>query len=140
MIFRISIEEVEYIAHRSAKNMMTWDEPIPEFSTRFPNVLESCLAVPFQAFNRNDLYRTLAKKTAILFYLMIKNHPFQNGNKRLAVTTMIMFLRKNGKWLSVDNQEFYNFAVWVASSPAEFREEILAATEKFIRKNLVNKK
>jgi len=75
-----------------------------------------------------------------LFYLMIKNHPFENGNKRLAVTTLLMFLRKNGKWLTVDNQELYNFAVWVASSPAEFREEILAATEKFVKKNLVNKK
>lgn len=140
MIFRISIEEVEYIAHRSARNMMTWDEPIPDFSTRFPNVLESCLAVPFQSFARKDLYPTLAKKAAILFYLMIKNHPFENGNKRLAVTTLIMFLSKNSKWLSVDNQELYNFAVWVASSPAEFQEEILAATEKFIKKNLVTKK
>ncbi len=140
MIFKISVEEVELIAHRSAKNMMTWDEPIPDFSTRFPNVLESCLAVPFQSFARKDLYPTLVKKAAILFYLMIKNHPFQNGNKRLAVTTLFLFLWKNSKWLTVDNQELYNFAVWVASSPAEFRQEILAATEKFIKKNLVDKK
>jgi len=68
---------------------------------------------------------------------MIKNHPFQNGNKRIAVTTLFTFFRKNSKWLSVDNQELYNFAVWVASSPAEFQEEILAAAEKFIKKNLV---
>ena len=140
MIFKISVEEVELIAHRSAKNMMTWDEPIPDFSTRFPNVLESCLAVPFQSFARKDLYPTLVKKAAILFYLMIKNHPFQNGNKRLAVITLFLFLWKNSKWLTVDNQELYNFAVWVASSPAEFRQEILAATEKFIKKNLVDKK
>lgn len=233
MTFKISIEEVEYIAHRSARNMMTWDEPIPDFSTRYPNVLESCLAVPFQSFGRKDLYPTFIKKATILFYLMIKNHPFENlpapqagefcvyalecndgsiyigqtdnfprrksehdtglnfwtrsrlpvelkyvekfknksdalvresklktgfgrkwlkkkikslatrqagGNKRLAVTTLIMFLRKNSKWLTVDNQELYNFAVWVASSPAEFREEILSATEKFIKKNLVDKK
>lgn len=140
MIFKISIEEVELIAHRSAKNMMTWNEPIPDFSTRYPNVLESCLAVPFQSFARKDLYSTLAKKSAILFYLMIKNHPFQNGNKRLAVTTLLLLFWKNGKWLTVDNQELYNFAVWVASSPAEFQEEILAATEKFVKKNLVDNK
>jgi len=137
MIFKISVEEIELIAHRMAKEMMSWDEPIPDFSTRYPNVLESCLATPFQSFARKDLYPTLAKKAAILFYLMIKNHPFQNGNKRIAVTTLFTFFRKNSKWLSVDNQELYNFAVWVASSPAEFQEEILAAAEKFIKKNLV---
>lgn len=140
MIFRFSVDEVEMTAHRLARQTMGWDEPIPDFSTRFPNILESCLAVPFQAFSKRDLYPTIAKKTAILFYLMIKNHPFQNGNKRIAVTTLFSFLGKNGKWLTVDNQELYNFAVWVASSPAEFRQEILAAIEKFIKKNLVDKK
>lgn len=137
MIFKITIEEVELISHRLAKKIMDWDEPIPDFFTRYPNVLESCLSVPFQSFATKDLYPTLVKKSAILFYLLIKNHPFQNGNKRIAVTTLFTFLRKNGKWLSVDNQELYNFAVWVASSPAEFQAEILAASEKFIKRNLV---
>jgi death-on-curing family protein len=140
MIFKITIEEVELISHRLARKIMTWDEPIPDFSTRFPNVLESCLAVPFQSFGRKDLYSTLVKKAAILFYLMIKNHPFQNGNKRIAVTTLFTFLHKNSKWLRVDNQELYNFAAWVASSPAEFQNEILAAAEKFMKRNLVSSK
>jgi len=140
MIFRLTIEEVELLSHRLAKRTMTWDEPIPDFSTRFPNVLESCLITPFQTYSKKDLYPSLVKKASILFYLMIKNHPFQNGNKRLAVTTLFVFLRKNGKWLTVDNQELYNFAIWVASSPPIFREEILAATEKFFRKNIVSTK
>lgn len=138
MIFKVAIEEVELISHRLAKKIMTWDEPIPDFSTRFPNILESCLSVPFQTYSKRDLYPGVIKKASVLFYLMIKNHPFQNGNKRLAVTTLFTFLHKNGKWLKVDNQELYNFAVWVASSPPAFREEILAAAEKFIKKNIVN--
>ena len=133
----ISIAEVEYLAFRLAKEKLEFNEPIPDFSSRFSNILESCLAVPFQKFTKKDVYSGLTKKAAILFYLMIKNHPFQNGNKRIAVTTLFTFFRKNSKWLSVDNQELYNFAVWVASSPAEFQEEILAAAEKFIKKNLV---
>ena len=138
MIFKISVEEIELIAHRMAKEMMSWDEPIPDFSPRYPNVLESCLAVPFQTFSRRDLYPGLIPKAAILFYLMVKNHPFQNGNKRIAVTTSLVFLDKNSKWISVDNQELYNFAVWVASSPAEFREEILTAAEKFLKRHITN--
>jgi len=44
----------------------------------------------------------------------------------------------NGKWLSADTQELYNFTVWVAMSPAPFKEQVAAAAEKFIRDHLVN--
>jgi len=138
MIYRISIEEVELIAHRIAKESMRWDEPIPDFSSRYPNVLESCLLTPFQTYSKKDLYPGLIGKGTILFYLMIKNHPFQNGNKRLAITTLFVFLSKNGKWIKADNQELYNFAVWVASSPPAYQEEIMAAIQKFLRKNMVD--
>lgn len=139
MIYRVSVEEVELIAHRMARKTMNWDEPIPAFSTRFPNKLESCLLTPFQTFNKRNLYQGLASQGAILFYLMVKNHPFQNGNKRIAVTTLFFFLSKNGKWLSVSNEELYNFAVWVASSPAQFQDEVVTAIKKFIKNHLVDK-
>lgn len=116
---------------------MTWDEPIPDFETRFPNILESCLATPFQTFDKKHLYKGLIEKTAVLFYLMIKNHPFSNGNKRIAVTTLLVFLSLNGKWIEVSNQELYNFAVWVASSPPQVMGETVSAIESFIDKNLV---
>ena len=138
MIFKISISEVELIAHRMAKQFLKWDEPIPDFSSRYPNVLESCLATPFQTYNKKNLYKGLIDQGAILFYLMIKNHPFQNGNKRIAITTLFLFLYKNGKWIEIDNQELYNFAVWVASSPAEFRDEAMSSIKKFLKKNMVD--
>ena len=136
----ISITEVEYIAFRLAKETMDFDEPIPEFSTRFPNILESCLAVPLQRFAKKSFYQGLIQKAAILFYLMIKNHPFQNGNKRIAMTTLFVLLYKNKKWLKVDNQELYNFATWVASSPAKLKAETVKAVEKFIKTYLVDLK
>jgi len=129
----VSLVEVEYIAFQLTKKLMTYNEPIPDFATRFPYVLESCLAVPFQRFARKSLYTTIHQKAAILFYLMIKNHPFQNGNKRIAMTTLLYFLLKNKKWLFVDPVKLYNFAVWVAKSPAELKKETLAATERFIK-------
>ncbi len=139
MTCRISVAEVEIISHRMAKEMMSWNEPIPEFSTRYPNILESCLYTPFQTYSKRNLYKGLIAQASILFYLMIKNHPFQNGNKRIAITTLFVFLSKNGKWLEVDNQKLYNFAVWVASSPSDFKEEVVSAIEKFIKKNMVDK-
>lgn len=137
---RITVKEVEYIAFRLAKEHLSFDEPIPDFSTRFPNTLESCLLTPFQRFARKSLYPSLVSKASMLFYLMIKNHPFQNGNKRIAITTLLVFLQYNSKWLKADIQTFYNFTVWVAQSPAPFKEEVVKAIEKFIQTHLVRNK
>jgi len=133
----ITLQEVEYIAFKLAKEKFSFDEPIPDFSSRFPNALESCLAVPFQKFSGKSLYPTLVSKAAMLFYLLIKNHPFQNGNKRIAMTILFVFLYRNGKWLRVDTQELYNFTVWVAQSPRTVKDETVKATEKFLKKYLV---
>lgn len=129
---------VEKVAHQMAKNTLAWNEPIPPYETRFPEKLESCLVVPFQKFDNKTLYRGLANQASILFYLMVKNHPFQNGNKRVAVTTLLVFLFLNDKWLTVDVKELYNFAVWVAQSPAELKKGTLVAIKEFIDKHLVD--
>ncbi len=133
----VTVTEVEYIAFRLAKDMLAYDEPIPDFSSRFPNILESSLATPFQRFSKKSLYPTLISKAAILFYLLIKNHPFQNGNKRIAMTTLLVFLYRNKKWIRVDTQELYNFTVWVAQSPRTVKNETVKAIQKFLKTHLV---
>lgn len=135
-IKNITIEEIKYTTHQLAVQTMSWDEPIPEFETRYPNILESCIATPFQRFNKKYLYKGLSGKAAILFYLLIKNHPFQNGNKRIAVTTLLVFLYINHKWLKTDTTEFYNFARWVAASPSEAKKEVAEYIERFIKKRI----
>ncbi len=135
---QLTIIDVEYVAHRLAKETMSWNEPIPDFSTRYTNALERCIEAPFQTFGGRQLYPGLVKKASILFYFMVKNHPFQNGNKRLAMTTLFIFLFQNKKWLKVDNQELYNFATWVAASNAKLKEDTVRATETFLGSYLVD--
>lgn len=134
----ISITEVEYISYRMAKEFLQWDEPIPSFESRFPNILESCLIVPFQTFGGRKLYKGLIEKAAIMFYLMVKNHPFKNGNKRIAITTLFVFLHQNKKWLKVDDVELYNFAKWVASSNPKLKDETVQAAQKFVKTYMVD--
>ncbi len=135
---KLTLKEVEYLSFRLAQETMSFNEPIPDFSTRLPNILESCLATPFQTFGGRSLYSSFLAKAGILFYLLVKNHPFQNGNKRIAMTTLFLFLHKNKKWLKVDTQELYNFAVWVASSPPKLKAETGKAVEKFIGTHLIH--
>lgn len=135
----VTIKEVEYIAFRLAKELLSFNEPIPDFATRFPNILESCLATPFQSFSGKSLYSGFLSKASILFYLLIKNHPFQNGNKRIAIAALFYFLYKNKKWLKVDTQELYNFTVWVSQSPPKVKQETVKAIEKFLKIHIVNR-
>ncbi len=136
VIKRITITEVEYTAFRLAKELMMWNEPIPDFGSRFPNILESCLAVPFQTFNKKPLYRKLTGKAAMLFYLMIKNHPFENGNKRIAVMTLIVFLALNRKWLTVGRDNLYKIAVSVAESRPKMKDVFVNHLIRFLEKGI----
>ncbi|MCR4274675.1 MAG: type II toxin-antitoxin system death-on-curing family toxin [Candidatus Campbellbacteria bacterium] len=130
--------EVEFTAFALAKELMTWDEPIPDFRTRLPNALESCLDVPFTSFDQKDMYRGLVEKSTMLFYLMIKNHPFQNGNKRVAIMTLLVFLAHNNKWIKMDQNDLYNFAVGIAKSRPTSREKVLQNIRVTIKKYLIN--
>ena len=136
----LMVPEVEYVAHSLAQKLMAWNEPIPDFGTRRPNILEGCLMAPFQSFGGKKLYKGLLGKAAMLFYLMVKNHPFQNGNKRIAMTATLYFLHRNKKWLRVDNQELYNFAKWVAESNPKLKEDTVRATERFLKMYLIEYK
>ncbi|MDP3013609.1 MAG: type II toxin-antitoxin system death-on-curing family toxin [Candidatus Subteraquimicrobiales bacterium] len=116
---------------------MEWNEPIPDFSTRYPGILESCVANAFQTYGKKELYPTLLDKAAMIFYQMIKNHPFVNGNKRVAVTTLLTFLFLNNKWMEVTNEQLYNLAVFVAESQPKLKKSVVLFIKDFIRQSLV---
>jgi death on curing protein len=138
-IKKISVADVEYVAHRLAKELMDWDEPIPDFETRFPEKLESAINTPFQTFDRKSLYKGLRGKAAALFYFMIKDHPFQNGNKRVAVTTLLYFLSSNGYWIMVDNDSLYDFAKSVAGSSPRLKDSVLRMIEGYLEVAMAKK-
>ena len=69
--------------------------------------LESALAQPRATFGGADLYPTLADKAAALGYSLALNHPFVDGNKRVAHAALETFLVLNGHELAagVDDAE-----------------------------------
>ncbi|HEX7720931.1 MAG TPA: type II toxin-antitoxin system death-on-curing family toxin [Pyrinomonadaceae bacterium] len=75
--------------------------------TRERGALESAVAQPEMTFGGNDLYPTIAEKTAALGFSLIQNHPFLDGNKRAGHAAMEVFLLLNGYEINalVDEQE-----------------------------------
>ncbi len=130
----INIEDFEYICFNTARELMSFSEPIPDYTTRENSLLESALASPRQTFDEKLLYPTLEEQAAILFYSLIKNHPFINGNKRIAVMSLLIFLTLNKKWIKIEPLRLYELAKIVSESIPSKREEVLKGTIKIIKK------
>jgi len=62
--------------------------------------LSSALGAVMPSFDGQDLYPSLEEKAAHLLYFLTKNHPFVDGNKRIAAALFLWFLEKNGALVS----------------------------------------
>ncbi|HVH29237.1 MAG TPA: type II toxin-antitoxin system death-on-curing family toxin [Vicinamibacterales bacterium] len=82
---------------------------------RDKGALESALARPAMTFGGEDLYEDIASKAAAMMHSLALNHPFVDGNKRVAAQAAIVFVELNG-W------EFL-------ATPAELVEITLAVAE-----------
>ncbi|MGO2654484.1 MAG: RhuM family protein [Pseudoclavibacter sp.] len=58
--------------------------------------LESVIGAVYQGFAGQDAYPTVEEKAANLLYLVVKDHPLSDGNKRTAAALFVTFLAKNG--------------------------------------------
>lgn len=139
-MFWVKIEDFEAICYNFAKELFDFSQPIPPFVTRYQGILESCLATPLQQVSGKDLYPTFEHKLAMLFYLMIKNHPFLNGNKRLAIATLLVTLYGNKKWIKAEQLKAYEFAIRVSASKPDEKDSTLRAIRKFISNSITELK
>lgn len=136
---KLTIEQVEYLAHGLAVELMDYGEPLPPFSTRSPGKLESCLEQPFQTFDGIDLYPEFATKTAALFYFVTKNHAFENGNKRMAVAITLVFLFVNKKWLSIEPEKLYELALLTAKSDRKETDAMIMRLSAVFEEMIIDK-
>ena len=58
--------------------------------------LEGILGSVYQAVFGEDVYPTVEEKAATLLYFLVKDHPFNDGCKRIGATLFLAFLQKNG--------------------------------------------
>lgn len=85
-------------------------------------VLESALESPFQSFGEQELYPTLLEKAARLAFGLIKNHPFLDGNKRIGILGMLVFLKINEVPLSFSNEELIDYGIGIAASKYSYED------------------
>lgn len=77
-------------------------------------LLESALEAPFQTFDGKDLYPALIQKAARLGHSLISNHSFVDGNKRIGIHTMLVFLAANGVEIECTQKELIDVGLSLA--------------------------
>ena len=79
------------------------------------SLLESALAQPRVTFGGKFVHKTLFEKAAAYGFHLSRNHPFVDGNKRVAFVLMDLFLQKNGWEIVADEEEAYSMMIALAS-------------------------
>lgn len=77
-------------------------------------LLESAVAMPQSTFAGEDLHAGLSEKAAAYHFHLCANHPFVDGNKRVAVAAAEVFLLINGKELSAIDKAVEDITLGVA--------------------------
>ncbi|MCL2536674.1 MAG: virulence protein RhuM/Fic/DOC family protein [Coriobacteriia bacterium] len=90
------LRELNYEEARELIDSMPYMRESDLFGREKDDSFKSALATVYQTFGGHDLYPSVQEKAANLLYLIIKNHPFNDGNKRIAATMFVYFLSLNG--------------------------------------------
>ncbi len=86
------------------------------YGVRDRSLLDSALNAPFQTFDGKEIYPALLSKAAVMCRSIISNHPFVDGNKRIGIHVMLIFLELNGIELQYSQNELIKLGLGVASS------------------------
>ena len=77
-------------------NKLRFNEESSLFAVERDKGLESIIGNIYQSFAGQDIYKSIEEKGANFLYLIVKNHVFADGNKRIAATLFIYFLNFYG--------------------------------------------
>ena len=96
-------------------------------------LLESAVELPFATFGGEELYPSVKQKGARLGYSLIANHAFMDGNKRIGIYSVLVFLAVNGINILASNAEVAQIALDLASGQAHY-DDLLAWIENHEKK------
>jgi death-on-curing protein len=108
-VIYLSIEQVLFLHDRLI------EETGGEHGVRDLGGLESVLARPQAAFDDTEFYPDILTKAAVLMDGLTRNHAFIDGNKRISISTAVLFLQVNGYRLTATNLELEEFAIYVTT-------------------------
>lgn len=118
-------------------NKLKFNERSSLFAVERDRGLESIIGNIYQSFGGQDIYKSIEEKSANFLYLIVKNHVFADGNKRIAATLFIYFLNfydilyKDNKQV-IDNNTLTALTLLIAESNPKEKEVIIDLVMNFL--------
>ena len=110
----ITEDILERVCHKLAGELFKGEEPMGLYEDHDEAKLNASLALPQQMAFGQELYEGIYRKGAVLFYAINRNHAFGNGNKRLSVAALLVFLYINDAIFDGSDEELRDKALWLA--------------------------
>lgn len=120
----VQIKKEEYLK-LIAKMKPKFDSDV--FANPKDESFDSSINQIYQTFGGKDCYPTLEEKAAMLLYLLVKNHSFTDGNKRIGAACFLYFLERNDLLYQngtplFDDATLFALTLLIASSKPEEKE------------------
>lgn len=119
-------------------NQLRFNSESSIFAVERNRGLEAIIGNIYQSFGGQDIYKSIEEKGANFLYLIVKNHVFVDGNKRIAATLFIYFLNfygilyKNGRQ-TIDNNTLAALTLLIAESNPKEKEIIIDLVMNFLK-------
>jgi len=103
---------------------------------------KSAIALVEQQFEKRDIYLSIEEKASMLLYLIVKNHSFVDGNKRIAAACFVLFLERNNLLYNdkgqtiISNEALASLTLFVASSKSEEMETVKQLLVSILNRNM----
>lgn len=93
--FELTYDAAREFIHQVKEKLIERGEGSALFGQEISHKFEGIVGALYQTFDKKDLYPSVEEKAANLLYLVIKDHPFGDGNKRSGSLLFIYYLEKN---------------------------------------------
>jgi len=118
-------------------NKLRFNEESDIFAIERNKGLEAIIGNIYQTFDGVDVYKNVEEKAANFLYMIVKNHVFVDGNKRIAATLFIYFLsfydilyKDNNQ--TIDNNTLASLTLLIAQSNPKEKEVIIDLVMNFL--------
>ena len=111
------------------------------FANEKDDSFRSSIGQIYQTFAGEDLYPSVEEKAAMLLYLVVKNHSFSDGNKRIAAMLFLWFMEKNGILYGEDGSKriadntLVALTLMIAESRTEEKDVMVKVVVNLINRN-----
>ena len=134
---KIDNRKIQYKDCIEIINKLRFNEESSLFAVERDRGLESIIGNIYQSFDGQDIYKSIEEKAANFLYLIVKNHVFADGNKRIAATLFIYFLNFYGILYidgkqTIDNNTLAALTLLIAESNPKEKEIIIELVMNFL--------